>query len=107
MKLLGMTSVGFSVTDQPTISTVSHLYREINFPGARPPPLLRRSSFPVHIGAATSIAHQSFTPKERISTPNGAATPTKSTSRKASIDGSEGDSSPDMGKRRVRFLRRY
>ncbi|PNF34627.1 hypothetical protein B7P43_G05870 [Cryptotermes secundus] len=75
--------------------------------GDRPPPLLRRSSFPVHIGAAASITHHSFTPKERVPTPSGTATPTKPSSRKASVDGSEGDSSPDMGKRRVRFLRRY
>jgi len=54
-----------------------------------------------------SIIRHSFTPKEHTRTPSGAATPTKATPRRTSMDLTEGDSSPDMAKRRVRFLRRY
>jgi hypothetical protein len=85
-----------------------HMFtKNLYLPGTRPPPLLRRSSFPIHIGAASSTTHQSFTPKEHVPSPSGTSTPTKSTSRRTSVDGSEDDSSPDMAKRRVRFLRRH
>jgi len=56
---------------------------------------------------AASIIRHSFTPKEHNKTPSGGATPTKATPRRTSMDLTEGDSSPDMAKRRVRFLRRY
>jgi hypothetical protein len=87
--------------------SVCHYYCFTSLPGARPPPLLRRSSFPVHIEVAASIIRHSFTPKEHTKTPSGAATPTKATPRRTSMDLSEDDSSPEMAKRRVRFLRRH
>ncbi|PSN37924.1 hypothetical protein C0J52_12249 [Blattella germanica] len=58
------------------------------------------NSFPVHIGATASVI-----PKDRAPTPSGVVTPAKS--RRTSVDGSEDDSSPDLTKRRVRFLRRH
>ncbi|XP_069700686.1 uncharacterized protein [Periplaneta americana] len=80
---------------------------QIKLLGARPPPLLRRSSFPAHIGAAATSPHHSFSPKEHVQSPSGTATPNKIMSRRTSVDASEDDSSPDMTKRRVRFLRRH
>nr|CAD7205125.1 unnamed protein product [Timema douglasi] len=63
--------------------------------GGRPPPLLRRSSFPVQM-ASSRVDLQLRSP---------AGTPAK-LSRRPSVD-SEGDSSPDMGRRRVRIIRRH
>ncbi|KAJ9580136.1 hypothetical protein L9F63_004209 [Diploptera punctata] len=87
-----------AVQQQASLQQPSNSNMQIKLLGGRPAPLLRRSSFPVHIGATTS---------ERTQTPSGVATPAKSLSRRTSIDGSEEDSSPDVAKRRVRFLRRH
>ncbi|XP_067008183.2 uncharacterized protein [Anabrus simplex] len=95
------TAVSFDSSTGPPPTVPRSSYRLL---GARPPPLQRRSSFPVPL-PTTQVSGLPVT-MEQSRPPSGSATPSGRLSRRPSVEHSEEDSSPDT-RRRVRIIRRH